>query len=380
MHAARRSLLIHMVTCIAAAGLACAAAGLGEVGVAHATPVWHRARALGRDRPLRSPARKGRGARSPTARVSIVGGNRIEAQQAPWQATVFAEFEAEGEIFEIFCGGSIIDLSHVLTAAHCLYNPETGQPLPAGAFFVAAGASSITEEGFKSIGVQARFVTAARPHPYFDYAEGPGTPDDVAVLTLAEPLERSAYVQSIGLTPSGSTLPEGTAVEIAGFGAQSPNELNNNLYSVGMTLGFPRQCGEETDAVFLCTSSPTGSTCVFDEGGGLTTGSPPVLVGVLSTFGITSSEECGDGTINGFANLAAPEARDFVLEGSEAPPRAPRGGTGIKVAGVLTVGKTLTCTPGRLERRTHAHLCVHRHSRRAGSSVGSLGDICAHRC
>src|SRR5262249_39064024 len=148
----------------------------------------------------------------------------------------------------------------------------------------------------------------------------------------------------IALSSSSFSPPEGTSVTLSGYGEENPitEELNEKLYSLRMTLGFSRTCGGEADASFLCGSNPAGSACYGDSGGGVIEGSPSSLIGVIDTVEV--EPPCGDGSVNGFANLSAPEIRNFV-EGNNAPPRAPRGG-GVVIRGVTTAGHSLSCEPG----------------------------------
>jgi hypothetical protein len=199
---------------------------------------------------------------------------------------------------------------------------------------------------------QFREAASLHVHPYFNYSTGPGASDDVAVVTLSGGLVLSSAagssVNSIGLVAAGATPPaEGTQVNLTGFGRENPgSHANGTLNSLGMTLGFSRQCGGEADAVFVCASTSTGSACNGDSGSGLTsTSATPSLVGVIDTVAVTSGESCRAGATNGFTNLAAPEVRDFI-EGDSEPPRAPRGGNAIEVRGVPKAGNTLTCSPG----------------------------------
>lgn len=318
-------------------------------GVASARPIHHRPRiahgALHRSflHALHRRAALGH-ALSPRARAAIVGGSQIAITQAPWQAEIFAEFEGGGGLS---CGGAILDSTHILTAAHCAFDLETGERLAAEAFIVVAGTASVTVEEIKhNPTLQAKFVSGVRVHPIYAFSLTGETPDDVAVLTLEKPLELNATAQQIGLASAGAALAEGTSANLTGFGKQDPNsEANQALYSIGLTVGLSERCGQEADAVFVCASTPTGTACSGDSGSGLTAGTMPVLVGVMDTVAVISSEQCRDGATDGFANVAAPEIRDFI-EGSETPPQAPRGGGGIVVRAVPKVGHTVTCEPG----------------------------------
>ncbi len=60
---------------------------------------------------------------------------------------------------------------------------------------------------------------------------------------------------------------------------------------------------------------------------------------------VIDGKPCLDGSVGGFANVAAPEIRDFIVEDDPAPPRAPRGG-GVSISGVTEPGHALSCEPG----------------------------------
>ena len=148
---------------------------------------------------LHMPRSHQRHGAAPRARAAVVGGKLVSIEQVPWQVAVFAEFEIEGFKAKILCGGSIIDLSHVVTAGHCGIDPFTEKPLAPSSFHVFAGASTITAKELKEgATAQERPVAAVRIHPYFEYASSEGA-DDVAVLQLAEPLKATAAVKPIAL-------------------------------------------------------------------------------------------------------------------------------------------------------------------------------------
>jgi Trypsin len=277
------------------------------------------------------------------AKPAIVGGGQVSIGQAPWQVAVIAVIP-EGKGSSLFCGGSILDSSHILTAAHCVFDSKTSKPIPPEDFTVRAGTSNLASHLEPE--EQERTVTGVRPHPYYSYAPESGhvAPDDVAVLTLAAPLVLGPDVSPISMVSLGGYQAEGTAVNLTGFGQQNPEEeLNGKLYSLGMTVGWPRECGGENDAVLLCASAPSGTPCNGDSGSGLTI-SGSTLVGVEDDYFLVLGKRCAAGAENVFANVAAPEIQDFI-DGSEEPPRAPRGGHAVIREAPINDG-VMSCEPG----------------------------------
>jgi hypothetical protein len=280
------------------------------------------------------------------ARAAIVGGSEISIGQAPWQVAVEAAIPEEKDVVRILCGGSILDSAHVVTAAHCVFDSKTGALIPAEDFTVRAGTADLATAAVEE---QERAVTDVRPHPYYSYVYDSGRvlPDDIAVLTLQEPLSFGPATAAIPLISAGSGPLEGALVNLTGFGQEEPvsEELNGKLYSLGMTVGYSRECGGENDAVLLCASSPTGTPCNGDSGSALTiAGSLTTLVGVEDDYTLVSGKRCVAGAENAFANVAAPEIQDF-LDGSESPPRAPRGG-GAVIREAPAGDGSMSCAPG----------------------------------
>jgi hypothetical protein len=276
------------------------------------------------------------------ARAAIVGGSQIEITQAPWQVFVVGVVPInEKEALFLFCGGSLLDTTHVLTAGHCAYDPLNETRIPSSDIFVVAGSSNVSKI---EAGEQEAGAMAVRVHPGFDYASGPGAPDDLAVIELSKAFTLGPRIETIGLAVAPPGV--GAPVTLTGFGMESPSgSIEGPLHSLTMAVGYSRSCGREADAVFICATAPVGSGCNGDSGSALTAGATRQVVGVMDTVAVISGQPCADGADNGFVNVTAPEIRDFV-EGSETPPQAPRGGSGIVVRAVTKVGSTATCEPG----------------------------------
>ena len=277
----------------------------------------------------------------------IVGGQEASISQFPWQVYLEANFEENGSHVVGACGGSILDSTHILTAAHCVDVEGTTVQHPAGDFTVVAGDS----ESYGATPTrQVAGVEHIRTHPY--YALLPETKDDVAVLTLSKALTLSGAMdaEAIPLISSGATPAPGTTLSVSGYGLQSGaqgSEPDGRLYSTSLTAVASDPCRAAVgvnSAVLLCAISATSATCRGDSGGALTEGSPAAQVGIVD-FGL---EGCPVNRPGGFTNVAAPEVRAFI-EGSESPPVAARPTSPplIKAVGSSPVDYSpLTCEPG----------------------------------
>ncbi len=286
----------------------------------------------------------------------IVGGQKTEASSYPWQVYVNLHVLSGSQDMEISCGGSILDSTHILTAAHCVDQEGTTVHYPASDIKVYAGLSSLKElEGSGAPKYQVKHVLSYRVHP--DYSPLPNIRDDVAVLTLEAPLalEAAKNTAAIGLVAPGATPAAGTTLSVSGFGKENGLEgegeaaqPDGNLYSTTLTAIGSDPCRTvvgANSAVLLCAASATSSACEGDSGGPLTQGSPAVEVGVVDFGG----KSCPVGGVNVFTNLAAPEIRSFI-EGSESPPLAARPTAvppTLKTVGASPVDYSpITCEPG----------------------------------
>lgn len=282
----------------------------------------------------------------------VIGGQRASTAQYPWQVLVLS---MPSPTLEVLCGGSILDATHILTAAHCIDQQGTTVPYPSSEVRVLAGADSVysfEEEGIVPAGAQLSAAALVRAHP--DYAPLPGIRDDVAVITLAAPLKLSAASRTaaIGLVESGATPAPGTSLTVSGYGKENglegkEYEPDGYLYAAGLTAISSDACRNAVgvnSAVLLCAGSATSSACEGDSGGPLTEGTPAVQVGIVDFGG----KSCPVGSANVFTNVAAPEIRAFI-EGSEAPPLAarPTGSPVLHYLGSAPVDYSpMTCDPG----------------------------------
>lgn len=111
-----------------------------------------------------------------------------------------------------FCSASLISETLVLTAAHCLYHPVTGERLPDSALTFQAGLRNGRPEALR--GVRRAVVPQSYvPDPEPDLA---GIATDMALLQLELP------VRSNGIAPlaTGRRVGRGDAVTVVSYGAE----------------------------------------------------------------------------------------------------------------------------------------------------------------
>ncbi len=309
--------------------------------------------------------------------AAIIGGTTIQVQAAPW--TVFVQQTSGSTRF--LCTGSVVDASHILTAAHCLYDTNNNLAAPS-AFLVRAGISNFSAP-LPSDLEQDRPVTQFRVHPGYT-PTGEAGPDDVAVLALATPLDLSGpAVKAVALPAPNSAFPSGASVTLAGFGKQTPTATNSGpLATLTGTVDPQGVCDANSsdgliafNAIELCETSSSSAVCNGDSGGGLVTaGTTPTLIGVVSA----GAPGCDVGSHSLFTYTGAPEILAFI-QGSDQPATAPREGSNgvdLRWLGPVVVGNTLDCEPGDWpnSNATYAYSFVNANER-TGASARRGGQV-----
>jgi hypothetical protein len=247
----------------------------------------------------------------------IVGGQPATIAQVPWQVALIDTSHYGSP--QQFCGGSIVDATHVVTAAHCLASPDSWS-----ADAVYAGTTLLSDPQ------QVVSVSAQRIHP----AYAPSVfANDVAVLTLAEPLTLDgATTRAVELAEESPAA--GAALTVSGWGDTSngqglyPNQLRAvTVHAVADTTCAASYGPALATQLTLCAGEPAGGkdSCSGDSGGPLVNAGTNVLVGIVS-FG----HQCALADYPGvYAEIAAASVHAFIAdaltdaEPDPPPPAAP---------------------------------------------------------
>ncbi|KAG7309448.1 hypothetical protein JYU34_005417 [Plutella xylostella] len=238
----------------------------------------------------------------------IVGGTEAAAGAWPWMAAIYLHGTKRKEFW---CGGTLVGPRQVLTAAHCTRDSKQ-RPFPARQFSVRLGDVDLARDDEPSRPVTVR-VTAVRAHEQFSRV---GYYNDIAVLVLAEDVQKSKYVIPICLPAAelSNELFEGAVATVVGWGTtryggtESSCQLEARLPLYGgsessrqLEARLPVWRNEECDRAyfqpitdaFLCAGYARGGVdaCQGDSGGPLMLqhGGRWTQIGVVS-FG----NKCGE--------------------------------------------------------------------------------------
>jgi hypothetical protein len=304
----------------------------------------------------------------------IVNGDGVSIDDHPWQ--VFLDiFRGQDEFA---CGGSIRDATHVVTAAHCVVNPDGDYPeiSAPGDLQVGYGSANIGTLTYDD-------VAAVTVDPRYQRVLGSNAYDD-AVLTLAAPIpfgEGGAAPQAI---PFATEKELDDAFDSGGFvtgwgtteeGGEIP--ADENLRGAALPLQNDSACDFEYGdgyfaALMICAGGSGTDTCQGDSGGPLTIDTDPGSGVLRKLVGITSGGHgCGRPGVPGYYTwVQSPEILQVIANPSPAgAPSAPAANP--TVTGVLRVGRSVRCDPPALAGANPTQYFWYRHTQAAG--FASLG-------
>jgi secreted trypsin-like serine protease len=250
-----------------------------------------------------------------------------------------------------YCGGTIRDDRHVITAAHCVFNVTgSGQAIRPDQLDVLAGTADLEAEA----SAQRRPVAAVTFDPRFDRET---LAYDQALLTLAEPLVPSDSVEAIDLVAgadwAGVNNVAGTPLQVSGWGVTESGAATTRLRRTEVPLVPDAGCNQGyaprgiVQPLMVCAGDGVRDSCFGDSGGplALDVDSGPArslrLAGIVSFGG----QYCADPLRPGvYTEVDAPAIRTFLEEANPSP--APLASAPPDLTGTARVGEVLRCSTG----------------------------------
>lgn len=288
---------------------------------------------------------------------AVVNGTEATKSDFPFAVAILDADRVltDGPFQAQFCGGALTTSRTVVTAAHCMVDQKDGTRATPDEVVVAIG------HALKSPDLRIVKVTGIAVHPQYrkDTAE-----NDVAVLTLAEPVTDVPIIMPMRPTDLRTYVDQGAQARVVGWGNQSTsgNSFPDHL-RVGRLIVFPdTACGsnvpfvlrgvefdgfdpDEANAdVMVCAAGVTSTGKVIDACQG-DSGSPLIggegaaerLIGVVSW-----GEDCATKHPGVYTRLSA--MTDFLVAQNAITSLAPTVAPTIEVE-QLNASLRVTFTP-----------------------------------
>ncbi|XP_065357948.1 serine proteinase stubble [Calliphora vicina] len=223
----------------------------------------------------------------------IVGGTNASPHEFPWITVLFKSGKQ-------FCGGSLITNNHILTAAHCVARMTSWD---VAALTAHLGDYNIRTD-FEVKHITRRIKRLVR-HKGFDFST---LHNDVAILTLNEPVQYTKEIQPICLPTSTAQQTRsysGHIGTVAGWGSLRENGPQPSiLQKVQIPIWTNTECAQKYGRAapagiidsMICAGQAAKDSCSGDSGGPLIVneGGRYIQVGIVS-WGIG----CGKGQYPG---------------------------------------------------------------------------------
>lgn len=139
----------------------------------------------------------------------IVGGTNVVAGEFGHHVVVYSTDSAGNKLF---CGGTAISRSWILTAGHCVFGMESS--------LVIAGMINLRDTSVWRL----TNITKANLFPHPDFNRNGGSENDIGLIKLRSPLPLSTRVNLIQLPSEKSSL-VGLNANVTGFGRYADKSL-----------------------------------------------------------------------------------------------------------------------------------------------------------
>ena len=206
----------------------------------------------------------------PSRDTTVVGGTAVSNGKYPFMVSLQYNQFGTPPLEDHFCGGTLIDSSHVMTAAHCadVVNGVLGSgPVPASRLRIVVGTTVLNSDQGQARGITG--PSAITVHPRYSPA---GTAYDVAVIKLNRPV---SGIQPVALPARGSDSFEnpGRLVKVAGWGTtRSGGTIVDRMREaqppiVSDAAGRQAYGGSYVPSLMVAAGKQGVDTCQGDSGG-----------------------------------------------------------------------------------------------------------------
>lgn len=201
--------------------------------------------------------------------TGIVGGHPVRNKD--FRSVVSLQYK-DGRRWSHFCGGTLIDSEHVLTAGHCVRSGKFTGIIVFGRYRLKG----------RRRGRNYRRAASVTLHPFYG-----GLSHDIAIIKLKKPIKR---IKPMELYTSPHVDP-GTNMRVAGWGVTKYGSrwTPTRLREVTVPVQPYEKCSQKytiVDSEQICAGYDAGGkdSCQGDSGGPLMVkqGGVPKLVGIVS--------------------------------------------------------------------------------------------------
>uniref|UniRef100_A0A182QAG0 Peptidase S1 domain-containing protein n=1 Tax=Anopheles farauti TaxID=69004 RepID=A0A182QAG0_9DIPT len=201
-----------------------------------------------------------------------INGIRTPKGQFPWAAPIFETNVSTKPKY--ICGSTIITPRHLVSAAHCMYNPLIGTLREANELTTVPGMYNI--DNFFETDLQERAVSRIVVHEDYYFEDSGLTDTDIAVLVVQQPLTFNDLVRPICLWGESDNLEQIVGVKgfVSGWGITESGEAKFPSY-VTATVVDRRDCTRKLDKAIapmsrlFCADGHGSVPCTGDSGSGL---------------------------------------------------------------------------------------------------------------
>ncbi|XP_023036002.1 chymotrypsinogen A [Drosophila willistoni] len=214
--------------------------------------------------------------------LRIMNGLRAKERQLPYQVGIISYFDNALNDVSL-CGGSILNTQWILTAAHCMQEPDS--KLVKVSVFLGRSKMSVNKE----IAINIRDI---RVHKKFNRLS---VANDIALIKLPRQLKFNSLIKPIKLPSNANDDYTNRTAIFSGWGLTAKQEASDSLQYQRAKVISNEQCEMEWNhqlknganklvlSSFICIESNNGLPCRGDSGGPLVLDDGTrTLIGIVS--------------------------------------------------------------------------------------------------